>query len=243
MMHKRLNGVLALIFLLLSTSPVYADTYTITYQDVGFLPAAVVIKAGDTVKFVNRAMAPLDLASDPHPTHEIFPTLNIGRVDYDGAVVTFLEVGKYGYHNHLNPLHQGIITVGDPFLVPTPTPSPVPTPPPSPTPLLNLAPTLAVLPTLLAPPPSMLPPMMVIIIPSVIFFAVILLLVILIANRLRQKNNYRRLVHSSQVKMPALKPLNHQLHTENSEVVDEELQKAKSSLDNWLDDITRRRQS
>ena len=85
---------------------------TITFNGNGFSPAVTIVKAGDTIKIVNSSSTPMQLDSDPHPTHTDEPELNVGEVDA-GKSATFVltKVGSWGYHDHLNPSLTGRINV------------------------------------------------------------------------------------------------------------------------------------
>ncbi len=86
---------------------------TITYTSSGFSPATLTIKAGDSVTFVNHATGDVQVNSDPHPTHTLYPMLNIGVITagLSSDPVAFTKAGTYTYHNHLNPAQKGTIVV------------------------------------------------------------------------------------------------------------------------------------
>jgi plastocyanin len=72
------------------------------------------IKRGETVKFVNFAENwDMWVASNPHPTHELYPEFNAGRVIRveESWSFTFTKAGSWGYHDHLHPQCGGTITV------------------------------------------------------------------------------------------------------------------------------------
>ncbi len=78
----------------------------------GFQPMNLVIKAGTTVTWTNNSGEDVSINSNNHPTHLLYPPLNLGRVSDGGQVsLTFDTPGTYGYHNHLNPSQTGTITV------------------------------------------------------------------------------------------------------------------------------------
>lgn len=85
---------------------------TITYTDNGFEPSSVTVKAGEVVKVVNNSSSSLQFSSDDHPTHTHDPELN-QSVQASGESVTFTleRPGEWGFHDHLNSRHTGIITV------------------------------------------------------------------------------------------------------------------------------------
>lgn len=84
----------------------------VTVTRAGFSPATVTVKAGDTVKWVNNDSIDHDVSSAVHPTHKVYPPLNLGVVK-PGASLTleFTEVGSYKYHDHLSPKLFGTVVV------------------------------------------------------------------------------------------------------------------------------------
>lgn len=78
----------------------------------GFEPGTVKIKVGDKVTWVNKSGQTATVNSDPHPTHTLWPFLNLGTFADGGTLsVTFDKVGTYTYHNHLNPSETGTVVV------------------------------------------------------------------------------------------------------------------------------------
>ena len=87
----------------------------------GFNPETVVVKPGDTVKWVNTDSAPHWPASAMHPTHNDYPEpggcigskfdackgLAFGE-KYD---LIFNITGTWAYHDHLNPTVYGKVIV------------------------------------------------------------------------------------------------------------------------------------
>ncbi len=84
----------------------------ISYSDSGFSPAEIRVKVGQKVVFKNGASANMQINSAVHPTHTLFPELNIGVIA-PGQIksVTFTKAGTYKYHNHLNTSQSGTIVV------------------------------------------------------------------------------------------------------------------------------------
>lgn len=78
----------------------------------GFEPGTITIKVGTKVTWVNKSGETATVNSDPHPTHTLWPFLNLGSFD-DGASVSviFDKAGTYTYHNHLNPSETGTVVV------------------------------------------------------------------------------------------------------------------------------------
>ncbi|OGG11905.1 hypothetical protein A2Z00_00945 [Candidatus Gottesmanbacteria bacterium RBG_13_45_10] len=85
----------------------------VAYTDLGFAPSPVTVKQGTTVTFVNNSSRGMWVASDVHPTHLLLPgfdelssAVKGGTYDY-----TFVKVGTWTYHNHVNPSDTGSVTV------------------------------------------------------------------------------------------------------------------------------------
>lgn len=90
-----------------------ADSLTVTYDGNTFTPAAVTVKPGTKVNFVNQSTNPMWVASDPHPVHTDFSAFDAQKSLGQGQTYsfTFEKPGEYGYHNHLNSGSTGTITV------------------------------------------------------------------------------------------------------------------------------------
>lgn len=83
-------------------------------SDSGFSPATVTVKQGQKVKFVNSSAGKMSVASNPHPTHTIYPEFDQYKTSQRGMAqfeFTFEKVGTWGYHNHANPSQTGTIIV------------------------------------------------------------------------------------------------------------------------------------
>lgn len=85
----------------------------VVYADAGFSPQVLRVKRGETVTFKNETTLMLWVASDPHPSHSILPSLNSLGVIMQGEIYTytFTQIGTFGFHNHRNSIHQGTIIV------------------------------------------------------------------------------------------------------------------------------------
>lgn len=85
---------------------------TVTLTATGFNPDTLTVKVGTTVTWVNKSGEEATVNSDPHPTHTLWPFLNLGSFSDGGSLnVTFDKAGTYTYHNHLNPSERGTIVV------------------------------------------------------------------------------------------------------------------------------------
>lgn len=87
---------------------------TITYSSGQFSPASVSVAVGGSVQFINSdTSTSVNIASDPHPSHTNFLTLNLGLLapGKTSSSVKFEKAGIYGYHNHSNVSQIGTIIV------------------------------------------------------------------------------------------------------------------------------------
>lgn len=92
--------------------PTASPTATIFIMDDGFAQPELEIKVNTPVTWFNMASATVAVNSAVHPTHQLYPPLNLGPVK-PGTVktVVFDKAGTYKYHNHLKPTQTGTITV------------------------------------------------------------------------------------------------------------------------------------
>ncbi len=84
----------------------------VTVTDKGFEPQTVTVKAGTRVVWTNKSAAEVTVNSAVHPTHLLFPFLNLGNfADGSSVSVVFEKAGTYKYHNHLNASQTGTVIV------------------------------------------------------------------------------------------------------------------------------------
>jgi plastocyanin len=84
----------------------------VTVDANGFNPQTLTIKRGTRVVWTNKSGGPVTVNSDVHPTHLLFPFLNLGEFNDGSSVsVVFDKSGRYTYHNHLNPSQTGTVIV------------------------------------------------------------------------------------------------------------------------------------
>ena len=79
----------------------------------GFKPQNIVINKGDTIEFSTDRDRPFWTASNLHPTHTIFPafdSLEPIPPDLTWSFI-FTDVGKWGFHDHLQAHFTGVIEV------------------------------------------------------------------------------------------------------------------------------------
>jgi len=113
-----------------TTIPQPGQPVTITYTSKGFSPSTLSIREGTVVTFVNQSNNPMEVASDPHPSHTAYDgttraqhctaTGPTSTSVFDECVgvsaggkwsFTFTKLGSWGFHNHLAPNMTGSITV------------------------------------------------------------------------------------------------------------------------------------
>lgn len=93
-----------------SASP--ATKNTVKIQSSGFVPASISIKVGQTLTWVNADSVNHNVNSAVHPTHLVYPPLNLGLIKSgEEKSLTFPKAGTYKYHDHLNPSLTGSVTV------------------------------------------------------------------------------------------------------------------------------------
>ncbi|SRR5258708_24793979 len=88
------------------------DERTVTVTKNGFEPQTLKVKAGTKVTWTNKSGTIVTVNSDPHPTHALWPFLNLGTfADGSSVSATFDKAGTYTYHNHLDPSMTGTVIV------------------------------------------------------------------------------------------------------------------------------------
>ncbi|OGH12257.1 MAG: hypothetical protein A2857_00630 [Candidatus Levybacteria bacterium RIFCSPHIGHO2_01_FULL_36_15] len=95
-----------------NSQPEASNIANVTITANGFEPKTITIKTGTKVIWINNSGTTITVSSDPHPTHTLYPPLNLGRFE-DGQTVPLIfdKPGSYGYHNHLNPDQTGQVVV------------------------------------------------------------------------------------------------------------------------------------
>ncbi len=84
----------------------------VTITAAGFNPKDLKIKVGESVTWVNNDTKDHNVASAPHPTHTVYPPLNLGVAEAgEKKSLVFPTPGTYKYHDHLNPSLFGSVTV------------------------------------------------------------------------------------------------------------------------------------
>jgi len=96
-----------------SAEPLATESVAVTYSDSGFSPAAITVKAGNTVIFKNQSSRNMWVASDPHPIHTDYPEFDAkkGIAMGESYSFTFTKTGTWKYHNHLKSSDTGTVIV------------------------------------------------------------------------------------------------------------------------------------
>ncbi len=72
-------------------------TVTVTYDGTSFSPSMVTINNGDSITFINNNSSSMSVASNPHPTHTIYPEFDQYKTSARGQkefTFTFTKVGS-----------------------------------------------------------------------------------------------------------------------------------------------------
>lgn len=87
-------------------------TNNILLFSTGFKPKELIIKVGTQVAWINRSGKSATVDSGDHPTHKLFPFLNLGQfADGASVQVVFDKPGTYAYHNHFDESQTGSVKV------------------------------------------------------------------------------------------------------------------------------------
>jgi len=82
----------------------------VAYTDNGFEPKTIEVAIGTKVTFTNKSGKRMWVASNEHPTHEIYKEFDQGAAGTTYSFV-FDKKGTWTYHNHVSPGHVGTIIV------------------------------------------------------------------------------------------------------------------------------------
>lgn len=78
----------------------------------GFTPKEITVKTGTSVSWINKSGKSATVSSDDHPTHKLFPFLNLGEFsDSSSLQIVFDKPGTYTYHDHYNASSVGTVVV------------------------------------------------------------------------------------------------------------------------------------
>lgn len=88
------------------------ETTNVIITTSGFTPETIKIKPGTKVVWTNKGGETVTVNSDLHPTHLLYPPLNLGELSNGASVeLVFDKPGTLKYHNHLNPSQTGTVIV------------------------------------------------------------------------------------------------------------------------------------
>ena len=113
-----LGGALFLLHKIFGSGLVTSDEFgktsvQVVLTDEGFVPQNIRIKQGTTVRFTTTRSDEFWPASNPHPTHSLYPAFDPKEPiePSDSWSFTFDRVGVWGYHDHIRAYYTGIIQV------------------------------------------------------------------------------------------------------------------------------------
>lgn len=85
---------------------------TVSITSTAFTPSSATVNVGGTVTWNNQDSTNHTVNSDLHPTHLIYPPLNLGVITPGNSKsLTFPTPGTFKYHDHLHPSLVGQIIV------------------------------------------------------------------------------------------------------------------------------------
>lgn len=117
---KNKKGIFILVFVIAIAGLLYSffayqnhPTKIVFMKDKSFEPSKFSIQKGTRVIFKNQSSHPKWPASDYHPTHGIYPEFDPLKGIPPGKdwEFTFDKIGKWRFHDHLDPIVRGTVTV------------------------------------------------------------------------------------------------------------------------------------
>ena len=92
------------------------DQIKIEVTDEGFLPSSNKVQKDGTIVWSNKSSSKVQIGSAEHPTHNENRDITGGQFVIELAPgesknVTVTTVGKWGFHDHLNPSFAGTVEV------------------------------------------------------------------------------------------------------------------------------------
>lgn len=105
--------VAALIFLIPGNVSAHSSVQIIEMTPDGFTPNEVTIDENSSIIFINKDKEPRWPASNPHPTHELYPEFDPKHPIEPQASWAFKKpkVGEWKYHDHNFPHMRGVLIV------------------------------------------------------------------------------------------------------------------------------------
>ncbi len=85
----------------------------VNFDSTSFTPSTVTVHQNDYVFFKNSSTGNFWPASNPHPTHTIYPEFDADKAIAPGGVFKFqfTKIGTWGYHDHFHPKSGGTVIV------------------------------------------------------------------------------------------------------------------------------------
>lgn len=84
----------------------------------GFIPRTITINPGDQIRWINNdSITSVLVKSNPHPAHTLYIALNMSTpISFGQSFTTspLMQVGSWGFHNHLDISRQGTIIIKAP---------------------------------------------------------------------------------------------------------------------------------
>ena len=88
------------------------EVVEVEVTSAGFDPQTLIVRTGTEVTWINKSRQMVNISSDLHPTHLLYPVLNLGNFEAGQSVsLLFDQPGSYKYHNHLKPTVTGVVIV------------------------------------------------------------------------------------------------------------------------------------
>lgn len=85
-------------------------TVNVTLTPSGFAPQNLIVTVGTRIVWTNNSGASATVNSAVHPTHLVYPALNLGSFGNGETLsLVFDQPGTYKYHNHLNAGQTGVV--------------------------------------------------------------------------------------------------------------------------------------
>lgn len=96
-----------------TTSSLTTEKPVVTLTTTGFTPKTLTVAAGTRVRFVNQSNNLMWVASDPYPTHSLYPEFDEKKAAGVGETFDFIfsKRGTWHYHNNTTPSQTGVIVV------------------------------------------------------------------------------------------------------------------------------------
>ena len=105
--------LIIIIFLAPGNTLAHSEVQVVEMTPNGFEPQSVIVDQNSSVIFVNKDKESRWPASNPHPTHELYPEFDARKPIAPAESWAFKpkKVGEWKYHDHNFPHMRGVITV------------------------------------------------------------------------------------------------------------------------------------